>query len=321
MSKSVKSNVRPRMVCNNLAWKVRECLRAKGATQQDLADAVGVSRVTISKYCSDHSLTQLNLNMELVNKIGKYFKLSPDYLIKSSYSVDDAYIEVSKTFSSTNTGKAFEPQDLPSMRSKPTSTGHQIKYQNKGVQVAPGEMVFLGKTTAIAEGVATLDEGFMTTIPQSETQAADFWAAAKYYIKKEYPQSAECFGGAYTFNRLTENFDYLDQANRIMLRFITLPTRKWAEETGSDELPVVSKMIRAAVGEVLYGEQIYGKRLAKYIFMYDMQADLEGVDTVPRTDCLIDWERRMKIQIYPISSHKELAMHFQQVYAKQKIHA
>ena len=303
MSKSVKSNVRPRMVCNNLAWKVRECLRAKGATQQDLADAVGVSRVTISKYCSDHSLTQLNLNMELVNKIGKYFKLSPDYLIKSSYSVDDAYIEVSKTFSSTNTGKAFEPQDLPSMISKPTYTGHQIKYQNKGVQVAPGEMVFLGKTTAIAEGVATLDEGFMTTIPQSETQAADFWAAAKYYIKKEYPQSAECFGGAYTFNRLTVNFDYLDQANRIMMRFITLPTRKWAEETGSVE------------------EQIYGKRLAKYIFMYDMQADLEGVDTVPRTDCLVDWERRMKIQIYPISSHKELAMHFQQVYAKQKIQA
>lgn len=64
----------------NLSKKIFELRKAKGLSQEQLAERLGVSRQSVSKWESGESVPEL----ERIVEIGKVFNVTTDYLLKES---------------------------------------------------------------------------------------------------------------------------------------------------------------------------------------------------------------------------------------------
>ena len=71
----------------NLSKKIFELRKAQGLSQEQLAEKVGVSRQSVSKWESGESIPEL----ERLVEIGKVFNVTTDYLLKES-EVDELTI-------------------------------------------------------------------------------------------------------------------------------------------------------------------------------------------------------------------------------------
>ncbi len=60
--------------------RIRELRIEKGLTQTQLAEQLGLTQKSVSKY----ELEQLDLSTELVVKISRFFEVSADYLLGMS---------------------------------------------------------------------------------------------------------------------------------------------------------------------------------------------------------------------------------------------
>ena len=57
--------------------RIRECRIRQGLTQQQLAENLGITQKTVSKYETEF----LDLSTEMLIRISKYFKESSDYIL------------------------------------------------------------------------------------------------------------------------------------------------------------------------------------------------------------------------------------------------
>lgn len=64
----------------NISNRIRELRKAKGSSQEELAQYLGVSRQAISKWESEQSLPDIDKIISLSN----FFEVSTDYLLKGT---------------------------------------------------------------------------------------------------------------------------------------------------------------------------------------------------------------------------------------------
>lgn len=74
----------------NIADRIQSLRKIKGLSQEQLADAIGVSRQAVSKWESEQSTPDL----EKIVLLSEYFDVTTDYLLKGIEPVED---EVHKT--------------------------------------------------------------------------------------------------------------------------------------------------------------------------------------------------------------------------------
>lgn len=74
-----------RSVCMNIADRIQHLRKTKGISQEELADKIGVSRQSVSKWESE----QTTPDIEKIILMSDYFEVSTDYLLKGIEIVAD----------------------------------------------------------------------------------------------------------------------------------------------------------------------------------------------------------------------------------------
>ncbi|MCD7949739.1 MAG: helix-turn-helix domain-containing protein [Erysipelotrichaceae bacterium] len=74
----------------NLADRIQTLRKAKGISQEELADKIGVSRQAVSKWESEQS----SPDMEKIILLSDYFDITTDYLLKGIESTNDKEDEI-----------------------------------------------------------------------------------------------------------------------------------------------------------------------------------------------------------------------------------
>lgn len=78
----------------NISNRIRELRKAKGNSQEELAQYLGVSRQAISKWESEQSLPDIDKIISLSN----FFEVSTDYLLKGTLPLNEMNKRVKNLF-------------------------------------------------------------------------------------------------------------------------------------------------------------------------------------------------------------------------------
>lgn len=87
----------------NIADRIQNLRKLRGISQEQLADRLGVSRQTISKWESEQSAP----DMEKIILLSDYFEVTTDYLLKGIEQQEDAKKPDARIFSLTGTTLGF----------------------------------------------------------------------------------------------------------------------------------------------------------------------------------------------------------------------
>ena len=93
-----------------LSEKIYMLRKKKGWSQEELAERLGVSRQSVSKWESGASLPDLNRVLEL----SRIFQVTTDFLLKDEESGDGTFFEAGdKKDRAEDSGRPEEPPDVP----------------------------------------------------------------------------------------------------------------------------------------------------------------------------------------------------------------
>ncbi len=126
-----------------LSEKIVELRKKMNWSQEDLAEQLGVSRQSVSKWESAQSIP----DMEKILKLSELFSVSTDYLLKDDYSMEDFEVPVSDSGSTVRKVSLEEAIDFMDMKRRRAPL---MAFSSFLCVVSPIPLIFL---TALGENI------------------------------------------------------------------------------------------------------------------------------------------------------------------------
>lgn len=96
----------------------------------------------------------------------------------------------------------------------------------------------------------------------------NFWPGVGMLCEEEVPQFQERYGGAFAWENYSMEFDFCCERTKCVARYATLHKH--------NEIDLMKVEIERMCGQLLVMEKMYGKRLNKYILIYDRESRHEN---------------------------------------------